>query len=172
MYQNIAESSEIGGNLRMGNEQDSEKGKEFKLERYKYILQELRSLNEHVYKYLTLFQSLATAIVVGGVGVFVSWQSLKISADVARIGIQGLLGLLIILALFVLISIIAGMFSWVDYRKEEVKLLDEVVTPGYRKAPKLRNFWRWSETYVLLFIIIITITIALFVENQVVPLIR
>ena len=44
--------------------QTSEKKREdeFKLERYKYILQQLQILNENAHRYLTLFQTLATAI--------------------------------------------------------------------------------------------------------------
>ena len=156
----------------MSNQQPSNKSEEFKLERYKYILEELRSLNENVHKYLTLFQSLATLIIGGGVGVFVSWQSLKITAAMAKVSIQGLVGMLIILAVFAMISIIAGMISWFDYRKEEVALLDDAIERGYRRTPKWGNFWRWSETYVLLFIVIMTIIISWFVENQVIPLIK
>lgn len=156
----------------MDNEKASEKGKEFKLERYKYILQELHSLNDNVHKYLNLFQGLATLIIGGGVGVFVSWQNLKITANVARISIQGLLGMLIILALFVVFSVIAGMFSWIDYRREEVALLDENVSLGYRKQPSIKNFWRWSEFWMLAFIILCTITIWCFVNGKVITLIK
>lgn len=156
----------------MSNEQKLSEGKDFKLERYKYILQELRSLNDYVHKYLALFQSLTTAIVVGGVAVFMSWRSLMISADIARVSIHALLGLVVILSLFIAISIIAGMFSWFDYRNEEVKLLDEVITTGYRKRPKIGNLLRWTETWILLFVIIITVIIVWFVESQVIPLIE
>ena len=43
----------------------------FKLERYKYILGQINFLNENLHKYLTLFQTLATAIVSAAVAVFV-----------------------------------------------------------------------------------------------------
>ncbi len=155
------------------NEQpEPDNGKDFKLERYKYILQELRSLSDRVYKYLTLFQTLTTAIVAGGVAVFVGWKSLKISAEMAIAGIQGLLGLLVILAVFVVISILAGMFSWFDYRREEVRLLDETVRPGYRKAPEWGNWWRWSETHILILVVCVTIIIHVFAQYRVIPLIQ
>ena len=82
----------------MENQSDQNRGVEFKLERYKFVLQQIHSLNENIHKYLTLFQTLATAIVGGGVIIFVTWQDTGLSVDVARIGIQALLGLLIILA--------------------------------------------------------------------------
>src|SRR2546429_8410857 len=77
-------------------------------------------------------------------------------AAVAMAGINGLLILFVLLALFVVISIIAGIVSWFNYRNEEVDLLDEVQV-GFRKRPNLRNFWRWNETYMIGFIIIITV---------------
>src|SRR6266571_8736901 len=99
---------------------------DFKLERYKYILQEIRAINENTHKYLTLFQTLATLVVGGGIGVFIGWKNLNIQAAVAMAGINGLLILFVLLALFVVISIVAGIVSWFDYRNEEVDLLDEV----------------------------------------------
>lgn len=117
-----------------------DKGKDFQLERYKFILQQINNLNENFYKHLTLFQTLATAIIGSGVAILVSWQNLKISAEIARTGIRGLLGLLVILTLFLIIATIISVFSWFDYRKDEVKLLDEVIRTQYRSLPKLKNF--------------------------------
>jgi hypothetical protein len=145
---------------------------EFALERYKYILQEIRSLNENFHKHLTLFQALATVLVGAGISLFVGWQSLKISAEVARAGIQSLMSLLVVLMIFLVASVIAGICSWFDYRKEEVALLDKVTSNNFRKKPTLKNFWRWQETYLLLFIIVIVAAIYYYAETKVVPLIR
>lgn len=144
----------------------------FKLERYKFILQQLHALNENVYKYLTLFQTLATAIMGAGVGLFLSWRSLKITPDMAQTGLRGLLWLLTILAVFVVSSIVAGVLNWIDYRHEEVDLLDKEVSPEYRKRPNIWNFWRWYETFIVLFIIIMVIFIHMFVKYQLLPLIQ
>jgi hypothetical protein len=156
----------------MSRDQDSEPGKDFKLERYKYILQQIHTLNENLYRYLALFQTLATAIVGGGVAVLVSWQNLKVSAEVARVGIRGLLGLLIILTLFLIINVIIGVLSWFDYRQDEVKLLDEVIGSQYRKLPKAGNWWRWYETYFVIFLILVMIAVYTFTQTQVIPLIK
>ena len=148
-----------------------QKGEEFKLERYKYILQEQHELSAGVHKYLNLFQVLATSIIGAGVLVFVEWQSSNLSAAAARVTIEGLLGLLVILATFLIVSIVAGAISWFDYRTEEVALLDKAVKPGFRNPPKWRNLWRWNETYVVLFVIICVFIIYRFVQNQILPLI-
>jgi hypothetical protein len=118
-----------------------------------------------------LFQALTTLIIGGGVSVFVGWKNLAVGADVARAAINGFLILLIVLALFVITSIIAGMISWFDYRNEEVELLDQV-QPGFRKKPKLGNLWRWNETYMVLFVIFVVIFMCVYVETQIIPLIH
>lgn len=145
---------------------------EFYLERYKYILQEIRALNENIHKYLSLFQTLATAISTAGVALFVGRQQLNLTADITRTALQGLLGLLVILAAFVIFSIIAGIFSWLDYRADEVELLNKVVGVGFRKLPKKTNFWRWQETYVILFILIVVVAIIIYVQSKIIPLIK
>ncbi len=156
----------------MSKESESDPGKEFKLERYKYILQQIHTLNQNLYKYLSLFQALTTAVVGGGIAIFVSYKELKIDAVAARVGIHGLLGLLIILATFVVVAMVIGMFSWFDYRQDEVKILNEVIGTGYRKPPRFQNLWRWYETYFIAFLILMMIIISVFVETKVVPLIK
>jgi hypothetical protein len=146
--------------------------KDFYLERYKYILQEIHTLNENIHKYLSLFQTLATALATAGVAVFVGRQQLNLTPEVTRTAIQGLLGLLVILAAFVVFSVLAGIFSWFDYRVEEVDLLNRMIGPGFRKPPRKRNFWRWQETHVLVFITIVVTSIFVFVESKIIPLIK
>ena len=145
---------------------------DFELERYKYILSQIQHLNEGIHKYLSLFQTLTTAIVGGGVALFVKWKEIGISPEIARTAMNSLLWLLITLALFLVFSIVSGMFSWFDYRKEEVELLNRVVGQGFRKAPKLKNAWRWYETYVLIFIIVVVTLISCYVNATIIPMIK
>lgn len=145
-------------------------GNDFKLERYKYILQQLNALNEQTHKYLTLFQALITALVGGGVLIFITWKELKIEAVLARVGLRAVVLLLIISGLFVIISIVSSMLSWMDYRREEVRLLSTIVGPEFRALPKWRNIWRWHEFYVLLFLMLVTLSLVLFFECWILPL--
>ncbi len=146
---------------------------DFYLERYKYILSEIRSLNENVHKYLTVFQTLATAISTAGVAVFVGQKQLNLTPEIAKIAIQGLLGLLIILTLYIVVSIIAGIFAWFDYRKEEVGLLTEIFgSRNFRKPPKLGNLFYWQETYIILFIVLAVTAITFYVQANIIPLIK
>jgi hypothetical protein len=152
--------------------QEDEIGKEFKLERYKYILNQIHFLNENIHKYLTLFQVLGTAVVAGGALVFMSWRRLDIDAEAARMTIRALLYLLLMLISFLVLSVFAGVLSWLDYRNEEVVLLNEVVRPGFRSIPRVSNFLRWHETYILLFMFVIAVASIVFVEVGVIPMIK
>jgi uncharacterized iron-regulated membrane protein len=126
---------------------------EFALERYKYILQQIHTSNENVYRFLALYQTLAVAIVGGGVALFVGYRKWNIAASVAKTGIIGLMWLVTIVGMFAVLLIIMGIFNWWDYRKEECELTDAIVRPGFRKPPETRNVFRWYETYVVLFIV-------------------
>jgi hypothetical protein len=146
--------------------------KDFKLERYKYILQQINALNENLHKYLTLFQTLTTAILSAMVAVLVGWPKLGIGANVARLGIRSLIGILLVLGFFVIASILSGVFSWLDYRREEAKLYNEVVGAGSRSTPELGNFWRWYETHAVVFVLLSVFGVVYFVENWILPTIQ
>jgi ABC-type uncharacterized transport system permease subunit len=147
----------------------SPQAEEYMLERYKYILQQIHTLNENHQKYLSLFQTLTTVIVTGIIAVFASWQQLQLEAETARTAIRGLTLLLTVLGLFVILSMVSGIIAWLDYRNEEAKLLDRVVHRGFRKRPSLRNFWYWQETYFILLVLIVTGVIYWYVETRLIP---
>ncbi len=156
----------------MVKEQEKDQSISFKLERYKFILQEIHSLNENIHKYLSLYQTLSTTIIGAGILIFVNWKNFDISSDLAKTGIHALVGMLVLLSIFIVIQIVSGIFSWLDYRDEEVQLLDEVIKKGYRSPSKILNFWRWSETYFIIFILVIVIIISIYTETSIIPLIK
>ncbi|GER86263.1 hypothetical protein KDW_04250 [Dictyobacter vulcani] len=149
--------------------QDLEAARPFYLERYRYILQQTNALNENGHKYLALFQTLATVIIGAGITLFLNWRSWHIMPEQASSGMQTLLGLLIIDTLFVVISLLSGIFSWLDYRREETVVLKHALGESFREPPRFRNFWRWYETYMILFILIFVIIIIFYVESQFIP---
>lgn len=152
--------------------QNTELVDEFIIERYKYILNEIHSLNDNFHKFLSVFQTLATAIIGGGVAFLATWKSMNLTAMTAISILRSLEGLLILLSVFILLSLLAGMSSWFDYRKEETELLNKVVEPNFRKPPKLRNLWRWSETYLLLFLVVFVVAVSIYLETQIIPSIK
>lgn len=125
---------------------------QFALERYRYILQQIHTVNENVYRFLAIYQTLATAVVGGALALFVGYRRWGIRASVARSGVIGLMWLTTVIAVFAVMLIIIGLLSWLDYRREECELTDVAVRPGFRKPPRPRNFLRWYETYIVIFI--------------------
>jgi uncharacterized membrane protein YidH (DUF202 family) len=126
---------------------------DFALERYKYILNQIHAINENVYRFLAVYQTLAVAIVGGGLALFVGYRKWQIASSVARTGIAGLMWLVTMVAAFTVLLIVMGVLNWWDYRVEECELTDAAVRPGFRRPPRLKNLFRWYETYIVLFII-------------------
>jgi hypothetical protein len=122
------------------------------LERYKYILQQLHTVNENVYKFLAVYQTLATALVSAGLALFVGYKKWGIDVATARAGLVALLWLVTLVAGFTVLQIVMGILNWLDYRREECDLTDELVHPGFREPARIGNLFRWYETYIMLFV--------------------
>lgn len=125
----------------------------FEVERYKFLLQQLHTVNENVYRFLAIYQTLATVLVGAALVLFVRYDEWRIEPGVARIGIVAILLLVTVIAAFTVLLIVIGVFTWLDYRREECELTEDAIRPGYRRPPDPRNFWRWYETYIVGFIV-------------------
>ncbi|WP_239109876.1 hypothetical protein [Streptomyces coelicoflavus] len=132
--------------------------KEFALERYRYILQQINAVNENAHRFLAIYQTLVTALIGAALALFVGYHKWQIKPATARDGVIGLLILVTVVAAFTIILIIVGSLAWLDYRHEECDITDELVGVGFRKRPRPTNLFRWYETYVLLFILISVVT--------------
>lgn len=145
---------------------------DFSLERYRYILQQIHTVNENVYKFLAIYQALATTTVGAAVALFVGYQQWGVAPDTARTGILGLLLLETVIAAFTALLIFIGVLAWLDYRSEECELTDRAVHPGFRKPPRVGNFFRWYETYIIAFIVVSTGFLWVFALVFILPTVR
>jgi hypothetical protein len=127
---------------------------DFHLERYRYILQQLHATNENVYRFLAIYQSLATAIAGAALALFVGYRKWGIEPGTARAGVVGLMCLVTLVAVFTILLVVIGVLTWLDYRTEECELTDEAVAPGFRSPPNRRNLVRWHETYIVAFVVV------------------
>ncbi|MFD7815996.1 hypothetical protein ACFV6E_24180 [Streptomyces sp. NPDC059785] len=127
---------------------------EFALERYRYLLQQINAVNENAHRFLAIYQTLATGLVTASLALFVGYRKWEVSPGIARGGVIGLLSLTTVVAAFTSTLIVVGAVAWFDYRNEECDITDEMIAPGFRARPRSRNFFRWYETYVLLFIVV------------------
>ncbi|MEU8084183.1 hypothetical protein AB0B57_11265 [Micromonospora sp. NPDC049101] len=125
---------------------------QFQLERYRYILQQIQAANENVHRFLGIYQTLATALIGAALAIFVRYTDWGITSETARASILALMWLVTVIAAFTVLVVIVGVLTWLDYRQEECQLLSEVLHPEFRAPPRLRNFYRWYETYIVAFI--------------------
>ena len=142
------------------------------VERYKYILQQINSVNENVYRFLAIFQTLVTAIVTAALILFVSYSKWRIAPVTAQTGIQAALMLVTVIACFTVLLIVIGVVSWFDYRCEECDLTAKYFAADFRSRPQARNFYRWYETYILLFVLAVTVLLWVLGESFLIPRIK
>ncbi|GHI95709.1 hypothetical protein [Streptomyces olivaceus] len=145
---------------------------EFALERYRYILQQIHTINENAYRFLAIYQTLATTLTGVALTLFVGYREWDIEPAAARDGVIGLLTLATVVAAFTITQITVGALSWIDYRNEECDITDEFVAPGFRKKPRPGNLIRWYETYMLAFVIISIVSMWLLAATLILPAIK
>ncbi|MFI6076319.1 DUF2157 domain-containing protein [Actinoplanes sp. NPDC051343] len=126
---------------------------DFYLERYRFILQQLQAANDNVHRFLAIYQTLATALAGAAVALFVGYHKWNIAPGVARAGIVAVLWIVTLVAAFTLLLLLVGVLTWLDYRREECQLTEEIIGPHFRDPPRPRNFIRWYETYIAGFIV-------------------
>lgn len=145
--------------------------REFELERYKYILQQLHASNENVHRFMALFQTIVTALATGGIALLVGYKKWGIEPPLARAGVEGIVWLIVLTTIFAILLIAAGVFTWIDYRREECELLTQVSSIS-RLPPTWKNFWRWHETYIVLFMLLAAAFLCFYAQVVVVPSIK
>lgn len=123
------------------------------LERYRYVLSQLHTVNENSYRFLALYQTVTSAIVGLGWLLFASRAQLNLNSSSVRLEILGLMGAVTLVAAFTLILVVVGLFTWLDYRSEECDLLERFVASDIRVRPRLRHIYRWYETYIAIFVV-------------------
>jgi hypothetical protein len=130
--------------------------KEFLLEKYKYVLEQKRSLNEATFKILSVYQVVIVGLVYAQYVILNQLFEKKISKIVAEVGSNALLFSSIFLSIFCAMMIAVGIASWIEYKKDEARIESGTDEPG-ESSIKLKDFFRWYETYFLLLILAIQI---------------
>lgn len=169
--QRVATSRELNGlNRRRSKNSGTVDGAP--LERYKFILQQIHTVNENVYKTLAIYQTLATALIGAALAIFVGYKKWGIAPQTAQAGVTALVWLLTFVASFAVLLLVTGILSWFDYRREECEFSDRLIEPGFRSPPRIRNLFRWYETYIIIFIVGSTILMWLYARTLIIPAIR
>lgn len=113
-----------------------------------------------------------TTLVAGQVILFIDYRGWHIPAQTTRIGLQTIFLVELAVACFTILMLIMGTLNWLDYRREEVELTDAVVGRGFRRLPQVRNWYRWYESYVILFVALSVVLAGALAYGLLLPRIR
>jgi hypothetical protein len=131
------------------------------VERYKYILSKLLFLDDSIYKNISSFSKIFISIITAqGVAIFTNLKSESdIVSDTFRFITSVTPYLVIILCIFYLFLTLANLLSWFNYRDEEVELLEKLNIDLDRKKPSWTSWYRWSETWFIIFMLCTIFTV-------------
>ena len=131
------------------------------VERYRFILGQISAANGAMATLLTFYHGAIAAVVAGVSFALGGTSQSAVMRSLIILALDGAILVVGILSVFVALQVIAHVFSWFDLRKEEVNLLS---AQGINRAPpKWRNAWRWSELYLLVFVLATGTVAALFI---------
>ncbi|HCG7129691.1 TPA: hypothetical protein NJ327_002432 [Vibrio parahaemolyticus] len=127
------------------------------VERYKYILEKIKFLDGNIYQNFNLSIKLITSLIAVLTASVISVSEGKISDVTFLLSIKFIFSILVFFSIYMLFTSISITLSWYDYRREEISLLNKVNCDINRSSPKLRSFFRWSETYYVIFMIAMSV---------------
>lgn len=139
-------------------------------ERYKFILDKIKLLDEQYIKNTNLTYKIIISLVS-----FISLSKLaflegKIDFTTFTFCIKSAGFILCLSFLYLSFVSIAIILSWIDYRKDEYHIFKKLELSDYRKKPKLNGMYRWSETYFIIICILLSILgLVLFLAPSIVP---
>lgn len=122
------------------------------VERYKHIVAQQAKLDLASVEALNLYIKGGTVLLAAFAAVIGAQDTLKLSPDQTSGLLQLVSWAMWFLGSYVVVTILANMASWWDYRTEETELAMAHVALYFRKPPKL-NLLRWRETWMVVFII-------------------
>lgn len=122
---------------------------ELVVERYKYILDQKRDLNERTFKIVAIYQAVVLAIAVGQFQVSSDTARTSLKPETAIVATWSLFAIFAFISVFSAVLIIGGIAAWLNYRRDEANIEIDVLGCS-RPAPRFRDAFKWYETYILL----------------------
>ncbi|MBB1352324.1 MULTISPECIES: hypothetical protein [unclassified Pseudoalteromonas] len=129
--------------------------KEIAVERYKFILTKIQHLDESLYKNIGFIAKFTAAIISAIASSILLFKTSKITNEILVLAIDFASYINAFTCLLFILITLANIFSWRDYRKEEIELLDKCGVEIARKPPSFKGLLRWTETWFLIALLII-----------------
>ncbi|WP_370417012.1 hypothetical protein AB9Q29_000030 (plasmid) [Pantoea vagans] len=129
---------------------------DFLIEKYKYILMRRNDLNSNTFKIITLYQVICFAFGASFYQVYASdlKKTLKIMFC------DGLVLFFSISTMFIIMMLIGGVISWLNYKKEEREIIEKLGIEHEKHKGSI-NFMYWYETYIIILAVAITLTVTI-----------
>jgi hypothetical protein len=142
------------------------------MERHKFVLQQIQISNETPYKILTAFQTLETVVATAVAALMVGYRKWELDPNAAHVSLLWLSLLFTGIAVVSFVLVVVNVANWAQYRREECRVVRQMTGNDLREKPRFRNFYRWSETYILILIVLIVVLFWVGVVMIVYPQIR
>lgn len=130
------------------------------VERYKFIQDKIKFLDNQQQSNFTTLLKVIIALSTFIIASLIAGSECKISNETVSFAISSAGVALTITCVYLLGLSFAILFSWIDYRKEEVELLNKVNCDLNRSEPniEIRKLVRWNEFHFMILLILLTIT--------------
>lgn len=127
----------------------------FLLERYKWILERRRDLNNNTFKITALYQTSLAFILSGEFAVLSLGKSSELFIQIMLTKI--LWSVFVVFSLFAMLLLCSGIKAWIGYRLDEIKI-ERIMGLAPRDPPKLSQALSWYETYIIILIAFLLIS--------------
>lgn len=124
----------------------------YAIERYKYILEQKKRLNDVTFKIAAFYQTIFLALLAAQFKLLETASTRDTEIELMRIGSWGLFWMLTGVSLICVATLVAGIISWLGYRREET-VFEMEIGQEIRPTPSLKNALSWYETYIIIAII-------------------
>jgi len=124
------------------------------VERYKFILDKIKYLDTQFHTNLSNLKKISIALIGVIISVSVAFKDGKISSELAGLAVEVSSLILVVSCVFFIFMTRAVKKSWVDYRYDEVNLLNKVSCDLGRENPSKQWKLHWSETQFILGVIL------------------
>lgn len=129
------------------------------VERYKFIQDKIKFLDNQQHSNFTTLLKVIIALSTFIIASLIAGSECKISNETVSFAISSAGVALTITCVYLLGLSIAVLFSWIDYRKEEVELLNKVNCDLNRSDPDIKpcKLIRWNEFHFMVLLVLLTI---------------
>jgi len=125
---------------------------EFTLERFRYILDQKKNINNNTFKIVAFYQAFALAIGGAQFSIFRYVFDKSINLQIAQSASFALFIISCLISFFSVLLIICGIASWINYREEEHEI-DSKFGKSMRDLPGKWSWLKWYESYIVIAIL-------------------